>query len=295
MTASQVRLYVLLARTAPFGVVFRRGPSKQVLLLRWNTLNDTFQSGQWLKGRIYERRCDLSPTGDLLVYCASKNRAPIYSWTAISRPPFLTALALWPKNDLWGGGGRFVSRTTLELNHRGRESKLAPGFSLPRWMKVTQFGECPGRGEDDPIFSERLKREGWRLAGTPTKTKENFNAKMWFEFTPPIKWAKTNRKFPQHSLEMSILGIKEKDGPWYVTGHSVKSKDGRTDDIGRSDWADWSHSGDLLFARDGCLYRLPCQKGDLRRVQDAVKLADFSDLKFHPVEAPAEYQRWPAR
>jgi hypothetical protein len=31
------RLYVLLARKAPLAVVFRRGLSKQVLLLMWNT------------------------------------------------------------------------------------------------------------------------------------------------------------------------------------------------------------------------------------------------------------------
>lgn len=150
MPSSQVRIYAILARDKPFAAVFRRGPSKNVLLLGWNTLNDTFQPGQWLKGRIYERRCDLSPKGDLLVYCAANNRAPIYSWSAISRPPFLTALAMWPKNDAWGGGGRFVSRTRMELNHHDSELKLAQGFSVPKWLKVTQFGERPGRGEDDP-------------------------------------------------------------------------------------------------------------------------------------------------
>jgi hypothetical protein len=54
-----------LAREAPFALVFRRGPSKSALLIGWNTSNDTFQPGQWFKGRIYERRCDLSPTGNL--------------------------------------------------------------------------------------------------------------------------------------------------------------------------------------------------------------------------------------
>jgi hypothetical protein len=287
--------YTILARDQPFEAVFRRGPSKNVLLLGWNTLNDTFQPGQWLKGRIYERRCDLSPKGDLLVYCAANNRAPIYSWSAISRPPFLTALAMWPKNDAWRGGGLFVSRTRLELNHYDSELKLAQGFSVPKWLKVTQFGERPGRGEDDPIYSERLRRDGWKLVDFPTKTKDDFNAKVWMEFSPPIKWMKPSRKWPRYSLEMSILGIKEKNGPWCVTEHSLRDGGSRLDNIGRSDWADWSQSGDLLFAKDGCLYRVPCKAGILARLRDAVEIADLSGMRFQPVKAPPEYLRWPAR
>ena len=97
MTAprASTRLYVLLARKAPIAVVFRRGPSKQVLLLTWNTETDELRQGQWFKGRIYERRCDLSPSGEKLIYFAAKHRGPHGTWTAVSRPPYLTALAMW--------------------------------------------------------------------------------------------------------------------------------------------------------------------------------------------------------
>ena len=60
------RLWVLLARREPVGVIFRRDPAKPVLLIKWNTRTDSFEHGQWFKGRVYERRCDLSPGGDLL-------------------------------------------------------------------------------------------------------------------------------------------------------------------------------------------------------------------------------------
>jgi hypothetical protein len=66
MVRSATRAYVILARKAQVGVIFRRGPSKQVLLIKWDLERDTFAFGQWLRGRIYERRCDLSPQGDLL-------------------------------------------------------------------------------------------------------------------------------------------------------------------------------------------------------------------------------------
>ena len=94
---------------------------------------------------------------------------------------------------------------------------------------------------------------------------------------------------------MSILGIKEKNGPWYITEHTVKDEEGRLDNIGRSDWADWSQSGDLLFAKDGCLHRLPCKAGILARLEDAIEIANFSGMRFQPVIAPPEYLRWPAR
>src|ERR1700760_351322 len=101
---SSTRLFVLLARDAPVGVILRRGPSKQVLMIHWNLKNDTFVHGQWLKARVYERRCDLSPEGDMLLYFAATHRKPYGTWSAVSRPPFFTALALWPKGDAWGGG-----------------------------------------------------------------------------------------------------------------------------------------------------------------------------------------------
>jgi hypothetical protein len=66
------RLFVILARRAPVGVIFRRGPSPWVQLIRWDTEHDRFEHGQWFHGRIYERRCDLSPDGSLLIYFASK-------------------------------------------------------------------------------------------------------------------------------------------------------------------------------------------------------------------------------
>src|SRR5690349_2052072 len=67
------RLFAILARNAPKGVILRRGPSKWVELILWDTANDTFERGQWFKGRIYERGCDLSPNGSYFLYFGSKH------------------------------------------------------------------------------------------------------------------------------------------------------------------------------------------------------------------------------
>jgi len=296
MQSSQVRLYAILARAANAAVVFRRGPSNRVLLIKWNTSDDTFEYGQWLKGRIYERRCDLSPDGNLLLYFAATYKEPYRSWSAISQPPYLTAIALWPKGDGWGGGGHFLRQSRIELNHRDKELGLAKGFSIPRWLTVKQFGNRPGWGEDDPVWSERLKRDGWKLVSYPTRTKDDYGAKVWCEFDPPITWRKYNPKWPKrYSIEMSITGLKEKDGPWYLTEHRLIRDEGPVETIGRSDWADWSHTGDLLFAKGGALYKLPCTRSVPASIRSAVRIGDFSNLRFENREAPIEYRQWPKR
>ena len=57
------RVHPILARKANTAVIIRRGPSKSVCTMLWDRTRDEFKLGQWLRGRIYERRCDLSPDG----------------------------------------------------------------------------------------------------------------------------------------------------------------------------------------------------------------------------------------
>ena len=57
------RVHVILARNADYGIIIRRGPSKTVCTIGWDRKRDRFEVGQWMRGRIYERRCDLSPDG----------------------------------------------------------------------------------------------------------------------------------------------------------------------------------------------------------------------------------------
>jgi hypothetical protein len=166
------RLFLLFARKAPIAVIFRRGPSKWVQLIKWNTATDEFEPGQWFKGRIYERRADLSPAGSLLIYFAQKINAKskkdaeyTYAWTAISKPPYLTALALWPKGDCWHGGGSFQNARVVLLNHKPAVAKPHEDHK-PHRLKVIPNRNA--RGEDDPIFSARLERDGWKLI-TPWK------------------------------------------------------------------------------------------------------------------------------
>jgi hypothetical protein len=57
------RLDVFLAPKARKAVVLRRGPAKLVCMAGWDLSNDTFELGQWVKGRIHGYCCDLSLEG----------------------------------------------------------------------------------------------------------------------------------------------------------------------------------------------------------------------------------------
>ena len=162
------RLFMVFARKSPTAVIFRRGPSKWVQLIKWDTKSDTFEPGQWFNGRIYERRSDLSPDGSMLIYFAQKISARsikdqeyTYAWTAISKPPYLTALALWPKGDCWHGGGSFKNDRVVLLNHKPEVSTPHKKHKPHRLLLVIPNPQA--HGEDDPIFSQRLERDGWQL------------------------------------------------------------------------------------------------------------------------------------
>lgn len=293
------RLFVLLAQKSPAGVIFRRGPSHRTLLIKWNLDHDTFEFGQWLNGRVYERRCDLSPDGDLLLYFASNIAREFGAWTALSRPPYFTALALWPKGNTYGGGGLFTSDTQILLDRQGWEERdLAPGFSIPDWLTVAPLGRSSGWEEFDlsSPWSKRLQRDGWKLIAHPIGTKDELGRKMRLELEPPYTWRKGHPKLAEAFwLDLSILGIGGEGEPWIVSEHVVMGKNGYRGAIGRSEWADWSPNGDLLFAQSGCLYRLRCVDGAFGSVEESERIADFAGLSFRPCKPPEEARRWPQR
>ena len=290
------RLYVILARNGESAVVFRRGPAKSVLLLRWDLRDDTIQEGQWLKGHVYERRCDLSPDGEHLVYFAAKWRGKYPSFTAVSRPPWLTALALWEGLGAWGGGGLFRDERTLSLNHRGAPKPSEGG--LPPRVRVEPFGTHPGQGEDNPIWHTRLLRDGWTLAqpgawsarslGGVETTIAGQKTKVWSKIDPPIVYRRVMR---HASIEMRIHGLHETDGPWYALEHVVLDRRGvEIASLGRADWADFDARGDLLFAKNGRIFRAARDRLDEPR-----ELFDLRALRFVQRTSPAWARQWNAQ
>jgi hypothetical protein len=281
------RLFMIFARKSPLAVIFRRGPSKWVQLIKWDTQSDTFQPGQWFNGRIYERRSDLSPDGSLLIYFAQsisarseKDQEYTYAWTAISRPPYLTALALWPKGDCWHGGGSFKNGRVVLLNHK---PKVAIPHKKHKPHRLFVIPNPQARGEDDPIFSQRLERDGWRLKGIWQVENRGY-PKMFHTVQPEVREKANPSRTHVIQLTRSIECLD------YSEDFAVRSvKRSLAVDIAGASWADWDQQGRLVLARDGKILAASI-KSDNNLVEEL--LIDLNPSKPEPLPPPEWATKW---
>jgi hypothetical protein len=275
------RLQVLLARRAPIGVIFRRGPSKWVQVIKWDTQRDVFEEGQWFHGHIYVGRSDLSPDGSLLIYFASKfnektlsDKEYTYAWTAVSKPPFLTALALWPKGDCWHGGGLFITSRDVFLNHRPDVAEPHPKH-LPQGIRVTSNPNAAG--EDDGVLVSRMERDGWKILRD-------------LEFDYYSRRTIHPAVFEKHSGKASMNLHVEKyfddlEEQWLC---SIATKEGKSFLIGTGTWADFDQQNRLTFASNGKLFAASLKNGTV----SLEELADFNGAKRNALKAPAWAAKW---
>ncbi|MBI3944961.1 MAG: hypothetical protein HY321_03515 [Armatimonadetes bacterium] len=284
------RLWVLPARAASAEVIFRRGPSKWVELIRWDTCADAFEEGQWFHGRIYEHRCDVSPDGSLLVYFASKfskktlkDPEYTYAWMAISRPPWLTALALWPKGDCWHGGGLFFDAHKVWLNHHPDKAVPHP-HHRPHGLRVIPNPDAHGEGF--PVLDRRMRHAGWT---TVQDLDCEWRGGRWVVDAPEIR--RKARPGGSFVLEMRLVAMDfaVPGGPWVfrfairdAASHGETLLSGAT-------WADWDQQGRLVYAVGGRLFAAEVSP-DVGIV--AHELADFNACRPERREAPEWARHW---
>lgn len=272
------RIHVLLARDAPVGVVIRRGPSKSVCTLKWDRLSDRFEPGQWLRGRIYERRSDLSPDGSYLIYFAMNGRwnGPAKgSWTAISRAPFLKAVAFFPKGDCWNGGGLFTGRCEYWLNDGYGHQKTRDTGEVRRDTEYRPVGavgnECLG------VYFPRLLRDGWRLIERQDRTprRARWPAETHV-FEKPVAQGWLLRKLAHASLEHpSGTGC-------YWDEHELVHGGRPVVPCAGWEWAEVDGSR-LVWAEAGALHSGRVDAGGLC---EAKVLAVFNRMRFEAIAAP---------
>lgn len=283
------RLFMIVARDAPTAVIFRRGPSEWVQLIKWNTQTDAFELGQWFHGRIYEHRADLSPDGSLLIYFAMKNSSRAlqdrqtkeftYFWTAISKPPYFTALALWPKYGSWGGGGLFKSNNSIFLNHEKEVAEAHPSHKPGSLEVILKDGGCGG---DEPIFSERLERDGWILR-QEWKGESRTTPSYQFRTVQPEIREKANG--PQ-----LIRLIRSKKFHDFSDEFAVVSGEGKmVTSVDRAGWVDWDQQGRLVFVRDGRIFSGRIE-ADGRLAEH--QLSDLNSSKPSPLAPPKWATTW---
>jgi hypothetical protein len=279
MPDAPCRLTVFLAREAPIGVVLRRGPSAWARLSLWHTDSDRFEHGQWLKCRVYERRADIAPDGFLFAYFArGVPRATgvepgADSWIAVSRPPYVTALALWFVGGTYHTGPFFPDGRSLWT---GFGAELPDQGSLPSWLKL-QAGLLPyidrtADWTERTVFINRLLRDGWART-------DQGGPETWEHHNP--HGAGTLIMTERADADLHSFGGR------HLLEYAVYTRAGSDLTVlGTATWAGWDHHGRLSLAREGrLLHRRP--DGTLEQ------LADFNGQVPGPQPAPAWARDWP--
>lgn len=238
-------MFFLLARQASVAVILCRGPSRWWRLTRWDTASDQFDAGQWFRGKIYPEKCDLSPDGKLLVYFAAKHWArPHTTWTAVSRPPYFTALGFWPIGDTWGGKGVFLDDRTVLIEpspfstapFHARHSLENP----PGPLRVIEAG--------GPEWSDPSRRpipcwqEGWDpipLAGHDAVGLPRYSA-----------WRKSRDGFTL-VRDQGRLALNEPKPSRLPATYTLRDPDTQPVASFQAHWADWDRRGRLVATAGG--------------------------------------------
>lgn len=265
-------LHILLARESPMAVVIRRGPSHSACTIGWDRRTDTFAMGQWFRGRIYERRSDLSPDGRFMIYFAFNGKRHLEgkgSWTAISYAPYLKALALYAKGDAWRGGGLFTSNNRFWLND-------GYGHDVVReWPELEREPVFPGRelynSECLGVYYNRLQRDGWEML--PARGHSNHDTMDYF-------FKRLNKTLVLRKIAHAGSSLGR---PVYYDEHEILSH--ATLDVEAHpdrDWADYDGQR-LLWTTEGRLFAASVAE---HGIADATQLHDFNDMKFERRQAP---------
>jgi hypothetical protein len=270
------RIHVLLARDVPYGVVIRRGPAREVAIIGWDRLTDRFEVGQWLRGRIYEHRADLSPDGKHLLYFALNGRwqgEAKGAWTALSNAPYLKALTIWPEGDTWGGGGLFISASEAWV----RSGSLDRPLRDESGMRLRYTSAPPGpMSIDNGHYHLRLERDGWRRR-PDLNSGVRGNAVTVFDKDVTSGWTlrkRTHAAFP----------LSPGRGVYFDEHDLVNRATGAITPYASWEWADLDlHRDRLVWADAGKLWTGRLGANGLEGVS---MLYDFNPLRFERLIAP---------
>jgi hypothetical protein len=281
------RLYSIVATAAPVAVVFQRGPGKSWGIHRWNLSTGDLDTGAAFRGTLYPRRCDLSPDGNLLYYFALKRSSREFlgeiglkTYSAVSKSPWLFALAAWRESGTWTRGYHFVDAAGTEEGaeigqpHAGDAAPLRARFRLAlRQTMPSQYAVERRRGWlEDQSCPKRGPNDMWDERRSAVLTKPRPSGK---------------RAHADH-LVLSDQGLKWEGGiegrhPAY---RLVQAK--RTTDLADAVWADWDQHGRLLVAtRDARLQIRDVDSADLTVIREHLITAPPPS-----VPAPEWAQRW---
>lgn len=266
--APSARIYVLISPQSNQAIIIRTGPAEHNLTIGWNLRSDKFTQGQWLKGKIYIEKCDISPDGQHWVYFAYKHHA----YTVIARTPYLRALHYFENETTYGGGGYFHDDQNISLYVYPIEAKDIQSKNFI--INKQPFNDNPLH--NIPILAAHLKKNEWNC----------LSLKPWdegsiFQKNIDLQWQFTMTKIPYDSVRSD--GGKKYFA--YTLEHLPSHSIITTDDW---DWADYdAFNNRMIWAEFGKI-----MSGKLRVSKTNADLADIkcllnmNDMVFEPLTAP---------
>ena len=246
---------------------------------RWEPEAGTFEAGSWLRGKIFPQRSDLSPDGRWLVYLALKGGARWelgMTYVAVSRLPWLTALAAWSTGGTWTRGVHFVADRDVWQAGDPDDGDVTPlrrrfglkltrpvTFAVERRRGWVEASTTPPRGEHDAWDERRADR-------------------VTMEKARPTDGATRLFVAGRHAAFRDMGPDWGRPTYWLELGDDLLPLDG-------VQWADWDRSGRLLLATTA---------GELQ-----VREAPFDDesvgwrfdlavLRPDPTPPPADASNW---
>lgn len=235
---SAPRLFGIPATDSPFVAVIRRGPSKWWNIGLWDTATPRFETGAWFRGTLYPQRCDLSPDGRWLTYLALKPNADWdggSTYVAISRFPWLRALAAWNVGTTYSRGFHFVDRS---LGWQVGEPDV--GSCAPCQKR---YGVHPTR----PAQFAVERRRGWTEAAASPPRGDN---DAWDERRVAVmeKRSVHGHVLTARGLYAAFRGLPDHFPP-RESSYALTRND-RVTELDDVTWADWDRHGRLLIATD---------------------------------------------
>ncbi len=272
------RVFGIVATGAPVVAIIRRGPSDWCQVARLHLDTQSFESGAWFRGRLFPQKCDLSPDGRWLAYSAEKigaEWAAGETYNAVSRLPWLHALAAWETGTTNTRGIHFVERGgSFQLEHPviGDLSPFLKGrLAL---TEPLQFAVEQRRGwKESPTSPPRSKGGPWDEKRAASIEK----ARPGSENTIALRAAGSFAAFRSLPTEQH-----EADYELVVDGKSTL--------LPGVQWADWSPTGQLIVATD--LGAIELHDGDRAPTDSPLFCVELAKMKPYPAAAPPEARRW---
>ncbi len=274
------RLFCIPASTAPVVAVFRRGPSAWAHVGKWDLARGTYTPGAWLRGTLYPQRCDLSPDGRWLCYFTLKASARWKAgatYVAISRLPWLTALAAWGTCGTWTRGLHFVEDRKVWQAGDPDEGDVGPCRK-----------QC-GLAVTRPVTFAVERRRGWtETPDSPPRAPTD----MWDERRAEAVKMRKARPGSGGATWLTVQGryaaFRESPGASKDIRYEIVEA-GRVLRLEGVQWADWAADGRLLVATgDGKLQIRDVAEG---RSSLGSEL-DLGPVAPRPSPPPKEAYRW---